>query len=68
MTTTSKDRAFLDELDLSSKINDAVSDSTTGLLETAIDWIKNNLEPIDVFSERDLETWAENNGFIRSET
>ena len=68
MTTTSKDRAFLDKLDLSSKINDAVSDSTAGLLETAIDWIKNNLEPIDVFSERDLETWAENNGFIRSET
>ena len=68
MTTASKDRAFLDKLDLSSKINDAVSDSTAGLLETAIDWIKNNLEPIDVFSERDLETWAENNGFIRSET
>lgn len=32
----------------------------TGLLERAINWIKNNLEPDNVFSEDELLKWASN--------
>ena len=33
------------------------------LLDDAVSWIQNNLEPDDVFSAEQLETWAENNGY-----
>lgn len=33
------------------------------LLEEAIAWIANNLNPEDVFSESDLQSWAMQNGF-----
>jgi hypothetical protein len=35
------------------------------LLDNAIDWISSNLSPEDVFSDSDLEMWAENNGYKR---
>ena len=37
------------------------------LLETAIEWIRKNMEPEDVFSETDLQSWAENNGYVIDE-
>lgn len=37
------------------------------LLETAIDWISSNLAPEDVFSEDDLDTWAVDSGYVKSE-
>jgi len=52
MTTASQDRRFLDEV------------VGSRLLEEAIDWIKNNLEPDDVFSRDDLARWAINNDYI----
>lgn len=49
MATTSKqDQDFL---------NDCIG---TGLLESAIDWIKANLSPEDVFTEKELLSWASN--------
>ena len=33
------------------------------LLEDAIDWIKSNLNPEDVFDEKSLDTWAEESGY-----
>ena len=33
------------------------------LLEDAIEWIKSNLNPEDVFDEKSLATWAEENGY-----
>jgi len=50
-TSASQDAAFL-----STVISNA-------LLEEAIDWIKSNLNPEDVFDEKDLEFWAYENGF-----
>lgn len=37
----------------------------TGLLEDAIDWIRNNMKPRDVFEVSDLTDWAEDNDFIK---
>lgn len=35
----------------------------TTVLETAIDWIAKNLIPSQVFPDKDLDNWAENNGY-----
>lgn len=37
------------------------------LLDDAVDWIKSNMNPDDVFDSRELEIWAEENGFIVDE-
>lgn len=37
------------------------------LLDYAVEWIGDNLEPEEVFSESSLEEWALNNGFVRDE-
>lgn len=55
MTTRKEDADFIGTV-----IND-------GLLEESIEWIKTNLNPEEVFSEGDLETWAESNGWIPDE-
>jgi hypothetical protein len=34
-------------------------------LDEAVEWIGSNLEPGDVFSKNDLETWAESNGYTK---
>ena len=52
MTTASQDRQFITEV------------VGTRLLEEAIDWIKSNLEPEDVFPREDLERWATTNDYI----
>lgn len=36
-------------------------------MNDAVDWIKRNLEPEDVFDKNDLEGWAESNGYIKEE-
>ncbi len=35
------------------------------LLDNAIMWIAKNLNPSEVFSEKDLETWAEGEGYVK---
>ena len=52
MTTTKQDRNFLDEV------------VGSELLAKAIEWIAQNMEPEDVFSERQLKEWAENAGLV----
>lgn len=37
------------------------------LLDTAINWIQNNLNPHEVYRKEDLEEWALDNGFIKEE-
>lgn len=32
-------------------------------LDEAIEWIKKNLSPEDVFNEKELAEWAKNNGY-----
>ena len=34
-------------------------------LDCAIDWIKSNMEPEDVFDEDKLSDWAESNGYTK---
>jgi hypothetical protein len=34
------------------------------LLDKAIEWIRSNLEPEDVFDDPTLEAWARDRGFI----
>ena len=34
-------------------------------LDSAIEWIQRNLNPDDVFSNNDLDDWAEANGYIK---
>lgn len=34
------------------------------ILEVAVQWIGENYDPEDVFSNSQLETWAEENGWI----
>lgn len=34
------------------------------LLEDAIEWIITNLTPEDVFNKKQLEEWAEDNGYV----
>lgn len=35
------------------------------LLETAVDWIAENLDPEDVFSDEALQMWADANGYSK---
>lgn len=37
------------------------------LLDEAIDWIKSNMSPDDVFDKSQLEEWAKDNGFVESD-
>ena len=54
-TTTKQDQDFITQM---------ISDT---LLENAIEWISNNLEPEDVFSVKDLEYWAKANGYEQAD-
>ncbi|MFC1924280.1 hypothetical protein ACFLXA_02820 [Chloroflexota bacterium] len=53
MTTATQDKSFLDHI------------IKSNILEDAVDWIGINLSPEDVFSDKDLEDWALDNGFIK---
>lgn len=37
-------------------------------LDDVIDFIRRNLDPDDVFSDNQLENWAEKNGFVKEDT
>lgn len=38
---------------------------SSNLLAEAIDWIQSNLEPEDVFSEKQLGDWAAENDYVK---
>jgi hypothetical protein len=56
MTSVKQERDFKEAV-----VNNNIPD---GILGDAVDWISHNMEPEDVFSEKDLISWAENNGYI----
>ena len=37
------------------------------LLQISLDWIQANLNPEDVFTERQLRAWAESNGYVEDD-
>ena len=43
---------------------DEVKMSTTSL-DSAIEWMQSQLDPDDVFTEKQLENWAESNGYTK---
>ena len=61
MPTSKEDQSFADVMKDSV---DEVKISNTAL-DNAIDWIGNNLNPDEVFSESDLGEWAEKNGYTK---
>lgn len=56
-TTLQQDQKFIAE----------VINIPDDLLEKSIDWIKDNLSPEEVFSEKQLNDWAERNGFVEGD-
>ena len=43
---------------------DEVKMSTTSL-DSAIEWMQSQLDPDDVFTEKQLENWVESNGYTK---
>jgi hypothetical protein len=55
MITRNDERMFKDMV---------TSDIPDSILHSAINWIKDNLNPDDVFEDDKLEEWAKENGFV----
>lgn len=63
MPTNSQDKEFATEMkDSVDEVDVKMSHSA---LDNAIAWIAKNLDPDDVFTNESLETWAENNGYVK---
>lgn len=58
MPTAIQDQDFADEMHGYAKIQKAA-------LDHAIEWMGKNLDPDDVFDEKDLIAWAESNGYVK---
>ena len=54
-TTTEEDKKFIEYV------------IEKSLLEESIEWIRDNLEPEDVFGEAQLKDWAKDNGMVEEE-
>lgn len=63
MTTVRQDKLFADAL--IKTIVAAIRGEDGILLETAIEWMQENLSPESVFNESELESWAEENGYVK---
>lgn len=61
MATSKQDQSFSE---LMEKEVDTITIQRTAL-DSAVEFIGNELEPDDVFSISQLETWAENNGYTK---
>jgi hypothetical protein len=61
MTSVKQDQLFAEEM--SGQAEEVKMKHST--LDVAIDWIQDNLSPEDVFDTKDLQTWAENNGYVK---
>ena len=60
MTTSARqDREFQDEV-----FNLLRTDH---LLSTALQWIQQHMSPSEVYPEVELQSWAENNGYVKAE-
>lgn len=61
MPTTRQDQSFCE---LMQQEVDEVKISKTAL-DNAISWIGSELEPDDIFTTKQLESWAESNGYTK---
>ena len=60
MTSAQQDREFFDAM------MDALRNDR--LLDIAVAWISKTFNPDDVFSEHDMEVWAEDHGYVKDDT
>ena len=59
-----------EKMNLTRRQEESFSDAVLTLnisLENAIEWIKMNMNPGDVFPESELEMWASTSGYIKKE-
>ena len=63
MPTSSQDQKFRDFL----KEEVADNGMSTTSLDSIISWMQSNLEPDDVFTDKDLENWAESNDYKKED-
>ena len=64
MPTTRHDDAFASMMADEAEVAVTMPKSA---LDIAIDWISDNLEPHDVFTDNDLNHWAESKGYKKDE-
>ena len=63
MPTKYQDELFADEMKgMAEEFTVKMSIST---LDVAVDWMQKNLEPEDIFSEKQLSNWAEAAGWVK---
>lgn len=63
MPTVRQDEIFANEM--SDMVESTTVKMSKSTLDIAIDWMQSNLEPEDIFSEKQLSNWAEANGYIK---
>jgi len=61
MPTGTQDKQFAEEM--AASVDETTVKMSNSALDNAISWIQDNLEPDDVFSEKKLQEWAEENGY-----
>lgn len=61
MATTKQDRQFKDFV-VENVISANLPSST---LDDILDWIRENVDPDQVFTEKQMDAWAESNGYIK---
>lgn len=59
MPTNGQDKNFAEEM--AQQLDELKMSSST--LDNAIQWMQDNLEPDDVFTEKQLKDWADRNGY-----
>lgn len=60
MTNAKQDTDFGNEM-----IDYVILKFNPAMLNAATEWVSKNLNPDDVFSEKDLQAWAEANGYVK---
>jgi hypothetical protein len=63
MSNSRQDKEFAELVDESVNVTTSIDGSNA--LAMAMDFIASNFGPEDVFSKKDLEEWAESNGFTK---
>lgn len=63
MPTGHQDRSFAEEM--SSCVESSEVKMQNSTLDSAIQWIQSNLSPDEVFSVKELQEWAESNGYTK---
>ena len=67
-TNSRQDKDFLDRLFKTLSSNDiiqAVRNLLEGDMSWVLDWVRETFDPDEVFTDEELNTWAEDNGYTK---